>query len=84
MGLGLLSGVVLGILAAKAVNAAGGVHKPLLPCIKGMAVGAYFHVNLLGSGGVSLEPKATGAFDGGLVQLGMHVFFHDEAYLLGN
>ena len=67
----------LGVLLAEAVNATSRVQETLLARKEGVASGADFHMHLLALGGQDMFLVAAGTSDGGVVNLGMNIFFHN-------
>ena len=64
------------------VNTSGGIYEALLAGIKGMAVGAYFHVDGFSLGGQSFAFITAGAGNLGVVNFRMDLFFHDLSDLV--
>src|SRR5579863_7799434 len=66
----------LGVLAAEALHAAGGVHQLLLAGEKGMAVGANFNADVAFMGGPCHKRVAAGTMHADFVVSGMNGCFH--------
>src|SRR5208282_3243179 len=69
-------GVALGILAAEALDAAGGVHELLLAGKEGMAGGADFYADVALVGGAGGKCVTAGAMHPDFAVVGMDGCFH--------
>ena len=69
-------GVAFGVLAAEALDAAGGVHELLLAGKEGMAGGADFHADVALVGGACDKSVAARAMHADLTVVGMNGCFH--------
>src|SRR5277367_2370030 len=74
------AGVALGVFPAEAFDAAGGVHKLLLPGKERMAGGADFHADGAFMGRAGGKCTAARAMHVDLVVAGMDSCFHDGSY----
>jgi hypothetical protein len=63
------------VFFAEAFDATSGVHQFLFSCIKGMALGANFHADVL-LGRARRNFVSAGAPDNGLVVSRVYIFFH--------
>ena len=72
----LLGRFHLGVLAAKALDSAGGIQELLLAGKKGMATGADFYVDVAAMGGAGGKAIAARAHDADFVVSGMDGCFH--------
>ena len=68
-------GLLQVIAAAHPLDAALGVHDPLLTRVEGVAFAAHFYAQG-GLGGAGVEYVATGTSHGGVVEMGMDVCLH--------
>jgi hypothetical protein len=70
--------VALGVFAAEAFYAAGGIHEFLLAGKEGVAGGADFYADVALMGGAGDEGVAAGAMDADFAVMGMNGCFHDS------